>query len=214
MPSGFQQDQNQLTPSFYRVTIDCGNENATWYDTSNEGATPEEMGRISALSWDNFAGGDRPTTQLEADALARGNLRFQYIVEALSNLADCQILDIEVGAEANGDAQATSIAFTVKFDRDAGVVDATTKLNGSATAVDGATAVTTVAIAIRDQFVRGFRDATTYLSRVYDGALGTDNQISLTVAAPDVVADIWADTTVTAIDGTELVTLDNAGDAE
>ena len=31
MPSGFQQDNNQLTPSYYRVTIDCGDNNAIWY---------------------------------------------------------------------------------------------------------------------------------------------------------------------------------------
>jgi len=124
MPSGFQQDQNQLTPSYYRVTIDCGSGTATWYDTSNEGATPEQMGRISSFTWDNFAGSDRPTTQLEADALARGNLRFQYIVEALSNLADCQILDIEHNAAPTDMHNNSWINFTVKFDRDEGVLPA------------------------------------------------------------------------------------------
>jgi hypothetical protein len=207
MPSGFRQDANQLSPTFYRVVWVA---NTGTYPTADGNTN----GAITPNSSDSFATADLPTTLVKGKARARGNMRFNNVVRRLSNLADCQILDIEVGAEANGDAQATSIAFTVKFDRDAGVVDATTKLNDSATAVDGATAVTTVAIAIKDQFVRGFRDATTYLSRVYDGALGTDNQISLTVAAPDVVADIWADTTVTAIDGTELVTLDNAGAAE
>jgi hypothetical protein len=207
MPSGFRQDTNQLSPTFYRVVWVA---NTGTYPTADGNTN----GAITPNSSDSFATANLPTTLVKGKARARGNMRFNNVVRRLSNLADCQILDIEVGDEANGDAQATSIAFTVRFDRDAGVVDATTKLNSSATAVDGATAVTTVAIAIKDQFVRGFRDATTYLSRVYDGALGTDNQISLTVAAPDDVADIWADTTVTAIDGTELVTLDNTGAAE
>ena len=126
MPSGFQQDQNQLTPSYYRVVIDCGNGNAEWYAVGdgNDGATNE--GRISPYTWDNFEGNNRPTTQASADALARGNLRFQYIVEALSNLADCQILDIEVDNSLNGNAQADNdqLAFTVKFDRDEGVLPA------------------------------------------------------------------------------------------
>jgi hypothetical protein len=124
MPSGFQQDQNQLTPSYYRVTINMVGD-ATWYSTSDEGNV-ETMGRISTYAWDNFSGENRPTTQATANALARGNLRFQYIVEALSNLADCQILDIENQANPNGDDMANNeyVYFTVKFDRDEGVFPA------------------------------------------------------------------------------------------
>ena len=124
MPSGFQQDQNQLTPSYYRVTINMVGD-ATWYGTGDE-ANVETMGRISTYAWDNFSAGNRPTTQATANALARGNLRFQYIVEALSNLADCQILDIESQANPNGDDMANNeyINFTVKFDRDEGVLPA------------------------------------------------------------------------------------------
>ena len=125
MPSGFQQDYNQLTPSYYRVTIDCGNNNATWYTIGDE-ANAEQMGRISSYAWDNFDGSGLPTTQAYADALARGNLRFQYIVEAIENLADCQILDIEHQANFNGDdmAENSYINFTIKFDRDEGVLPA------------------------------------------------------------------------------------------
>lgn len=125
MPSGFQQDQNQLTPSYYRVTIDMENGDATWYTVaSNDGNLT--TGRISAYAWDNFEGDNRPTTQAKADALARGNLRFQYIVEAIENLADCQILDIEHAANPNGDDMADNnwINFTIKFDRDEGVLPA------------------------------------------------------------------------------------------
>ena len=124
MPSGFQQDQNQLTPSYYRVTINMVGD-ATWYGTGDE-TNDETMGRISSYAWDNFEDGNRPTTQATANALARGNLRFQYIVEALSNLADCQILDIESQANPNGDDMANNeyINFTVKFDRDEGVLPA------------------------------------------------------------------------------------------
>jgi hypothetical protein len=124
MPSGFQQDQNQLTPSYYRVVINMVG-NATWYGTGDE-EDVEKMGRISTYAWDNFEGDNRPTTQAIADALARGNLRFQYIVEAIENLADCQILDIEHTADFNADDMANNdkIAFTVKFDRDEGVLPA------------------------------------------------------------------------------------------
>ena len=73
--------------------------------------------------------------------------------------------------------------------------------------------VNTVALAIKDQFVRGFRDATTATMRVFNDD-GSGGQLSITVAAPDVAADIWADTTVTLMDGTELITSDTAGAAE
>ena len=126
MPSGFQQDQNQLTPSYYRVVIACGEDNAFWYAVGTSEGNDTTEGRISTYAWDNFEGGDRPTTLAKAQALARGNMRFQNIVTALENLADCQILDIENQANPNGDDMAdnSDIAFTVKFDRDEGVFPA------------------------------------------------------------------------------------------
>jgi hypothetical protein len=210
MPSGFQQDSNQLSPGLYRVV---------WVASTGTYATADgnDNGAITPNSADSFA--TLPTTLVKGKARARGNMRFRNVINRLTGLADCQILDIETGIsgggpEVAGENQVTSLAFTVKYDRDAGVVAACTTLNASATAVDGSTAVTTVALAIKDQFVRGFRDATTANARVYNGTTGTDNTLSITVAAPDSAADIWADTTVTLIDGTELTTADSAAAAE
>jgi len=213
MPSGFQQDNNQLSPGLFRVV---------W--VANTGTYPtadgDDNGAITPNSSDSFA--TLPTTLIKGQARARGNMRFRNVINRLTGLADCQILDIETGisgggVEVAGDNQVTSLAFTVKFDRDEGVVDAATKLNSygstfSATAVDGATAITTVALAIKDQFVRGFSDATTANVRVYNGT--NDTQQSITVSSPDTAADIWADTTVALIDGTELITVDTASAAE
>jgi len=210
MPSGFQQDSNQLSPGLYRVV---------WVASTGTYATADgnDNGAITPNSADSFT--TLPTTLIKGKARARGNMRFRNVINRLTGLADCQILDIETGisgggVETAGDNQVTSLAFTVKYERDAGVVAACTTLNASATAVDGSTAVTTVALAIKDQFVRGFRDATTANARVYNGTTGTDNTLSITVAAPDSAADIWADTTVTLIDGTELTTADSAAAAE
>jgi hypothetical protein len=210
MPSGFQQDSNQLSPDLYRIV---------WVASTGTYATADgnDNGAITPNSSDSFA--TLPTTLIKGKARARGNMRFRNVINRLTGLADCQILDIETGiagggVEVAGDNQVTSLAFTVRFDRDAGVVAACTGLNGSTTAVDASTPVTTVALAVKDQFVRGFRDATTANARVYNGTTGTDNTLSITVAAPDSAADIWADTTVTLIDGTELITVDTAGAAE
>jgi hypothetical protein len=122
MPSGFQQDQNQLTPSYYRVVIQCGDNSAYWFPIGDSDG-PNTEGKISTYSWDSFEGNDLPNTLTIAQALARGNLRFQAIVEAISLLADCQILDIEHAANPNSEDMAnnTQIAFTIKFDRDEGV---------------------------------------------------------------------------------------------
>jgi hypothetical protein len=210
MPSGFQQDSNQLSPGLYRVV---------WVASTGTYATADgnDNGAITPNSADSFT--TLPTTLIKGKARARGNMRFRNVINRLTGLADCQVLDIETGisgggVETAGDNQVTSLAFTVKYERDAGVVAACTTLNGSTTAVDASTAVTTVALAIKDQFVRGFRDATTANARVYNGTTGTDNTLSITVAAPDSAADIWADTTVTLIDGTELNTADSAAAAE
>ena len=205
MPSGFQQNSNQLAPGLYRVVWVA---NTGTYPTADGNTN----GAITPNSSDSFA--TLPSTLVLGKARARGNMRFRNVINRLSNLADCQILDVEVGGETNADTQATSVAFTVKYDRDAGLIGAVTALNGSATAVDGSTSITTNALAIKDQFVRGFRDATSANVRVYDGTASEDKQLAITVAAPDSAADIWADTTVTLIDGTELVTTDSSGAAE
>ncbi len=207
MPSGFQQDSNQLSPNYYRVV---------WVASTGTYPTADgnDNGAITPNSSDSFSTANLPTTLAKGQARARGNMRFRNVINRITGLADAQILDVEIGGETNGDAQATSLAFTVKFERDEGVVAACTGLNGSATGADGSTAVTTVALAVKDQFVRGFRDATTATVRVFNGTSDTDSQLSITVAAPDTAADIWADTTVQLIDGTELVTTDSAGAAE
>jgi hypothetical protein len=213
MPSGFQQDSNQLNPGLFRVV---------WIASTGTYPTADgnDNGGISPNSADSFA--TLPTTYIKGKARARGNLRFRNVVNRLSGLGDCQILDIETGIagggpELVGDDVATSLAFTVKYDRTAGIIDAQKLLNVQETGVAtnvATVAITTLALAIEDAVVRGFRDATTSTTRVYNPAGNGGNQESITVAAPDTAADILADITVAQIDGTELITADSAGAAE
>ena len=204
MPSGFQQDTNQLSPAFYRVV---------W--VANTGTYPtadgNDNGAITPNASDSFSTANLPTTLAKGKARARGNMRFRNVVNRLTGAGDCQILDVEVGGETNGDAQATSLAFTVKYERPQDLLNAirnavyaeSSSYNNSA-----AVEITTVALGLEELVVRGFRDATTATVRVFNGTLGTDSQLPITVAAPDSAADIIADITVAAIDGTELVTTD------
>ena len=212
MPSGFQQDSNQLSPGLFRVV---------WIASTGTYPTADgnDNGGITPNSADSFA--TLPTTLVKAKARARGNLRFRNVVNRLSGLGDCQILDIETGIagggpELVGDDVATSLAFTVKYDRTAGIIDAQKALNVQETGVAtnvATVAITTLALAIEDAVVRGFRDATTSTTRVVSSVPG-NSQLSITVAAPDTAADILADITVAQIDGTELVTSDAAGASE
>jgi hypothetical protein len=213
MPSGFVQDSNQLAPAFYRVVIDLSG-----YPTTDGNTN----GAVTPTASDNVGAGVNqitalPTTLVLGKARARGNMRFRNIVNRLSGVGDCQILDIEVGGQTDGDSQATSLAFTVKYERPQ---DLTNAIRAAVYAESGSynnagsVAITTVALGIEELVVRGVRDATTATARVYDGDVGRDSQISLTVAAPDTATNVLADVTVALIDGTELVTADESGTAE
>ena len=210
MPSGFQQDSNQLSPDFYRVVVDMTS--GTYYPTADANTN----GAVTPSSADSFTTANLPTTLAKGQARARGNMRFRNVVNRLTNLADCQIIDIEVGAETNGDAQATSLAFTARFDRNDGIPLTGTYQGATVVGNDVAgNAMDTVAKAIKDAVTRGIMDATTASSRVYDATTVSDTQVSITVASPNAtVANIYGTVTVTLIDGTELITADNAGTAE
>lgn len=213
MPSGFVQDSNQLSPAFYRVVIDMSG-----YPTADD----NDNGAVTPTSSDNVGTGvnqitAKPTTLAKGKARARGNMRFRNIVNRLSGLQDCQILDVEVGGQTTGDSQATSLAFTVKYERPQDL------LNTIRTAIyaesgsynnAGSVEITTVALGLEEVVVRAVRDATTANVRVYNGTAGTDNQLSITVAAPDTATNVLADVTVVLIDGTELITTDEAAGAE
>lgn len=213
MPSGFVQDSNQLSPAFYRVVI-----NMAGYPT----ADGNDNGAVTPTSSDNVGTGvnqitAKPTTLVLGKARARGNMRFRNLVNRLTGIQDCQILDLEVGGQTNGDSQATSLAFTVKYERPQDLLNTIrTTIYGESSSYNNADAVeiTTVLLGLEELVVRGVCDATTANVRVYNGTLGTDNQLSVTVAAPDTATNVLADVTVALIDGTELITADEAGAAE
>ena len=212
MPSGFVQDSNQLSPSLYRVVITM-----TGYPVS----TGNTGGAVTPVSSDNIGSGvnqisAKPTTLALARDRARGNLRFRNLINRLSGLGDVQILDIEVGAAATtGDSQATTLAFTVKYDRPQGLlatIRAAVYAESAAYTNADAVEITTIVLGLEEVVVRGVRDVTTSTARVF----GTDIDLmeSITVAAPDTATNVLADVTVALIDGTEVITSDEAGAAE
>ena len=199
MASGFQQDTNQLQPNFYRVAVDMSN--ATYYPTADGNTN----GGVTPNSWDSFSTANLPTTLVKSTARSRGNLRFRNIVNEVSSLADCQILDLTI-TEANADAQATALSFTVKFERDA-FVPLTGTLQGTATVgndIAGA-AMNTVAKAIANAVATGIRDTATASVRVYNPTITEGYQLPITVSAAGTAAQVLGTVTVTLIDTVTVV---------
>jgi len=114
MPSGFQQDPNQLQPAYFRVVMTMTASNI--YITGNA----DGAGAVNPYTWDNFAGNDLPSTLDNAIRLAQGNIRFQRIIEELTKYSDAQIIDLECisgGDPITGNNTPTALAFTVRYDR-------------------------------------------------------------------------------------------------
>jgi len=198
MPSGFQNDSNQLQAEMYRVIVDMSN--TTYFPTAdgndNGGVTPNSSDSFTVL----------PTSAVLGKARARGNMRFRNVVNRLQNLGDCQIRDITI-TEANGSAQATQLQFTVLYERPlfaaltGQAVGATTVGND----INGATMDTTAKV-VRNAIAQGIRDTTTAQMRVYDPTVGigdTQQNISVTTTGQTIAQTIGV-LTVTQIDESTL----------
>ena len=232
MASGFQQNENQLTPGLYRVVVDL-----TGYSTT---AANTDAGGVETR--DNSAFATQVTTTAIGQRRARGNLRWQGILENLGRGGDFRILDIEelesTGPSVldNADDTTTTLTFTVQYDRDAFVLEAVQKLliaegrvsggvakNSDDETLASATTCSTTALAIEELVVRGitkgYQDYVTNVStavastdiftrsyRVFDGAQAAETQAVLTVKAPITPKAAHTDVTVTNIDGTTLPT--------
>jgi len=190
MPSGFINDANQLQAEMYRVVITMSN--TTYYPTTDG----NNNGGVTPYGWDYFTAGNLPSTLALSKARSRGNMRFRNIANRLTGLADCQIRDITI-TEANADAQATSLAFTVNYERPSFI-----PVTG--TAIDGSTAISTTAIAIQNAIAQGIRDATTASCRVYDPTSLEGTQQSLTVGIGGTAAQTFGTVSVTLIDESTL----------
>jgi hypothetical protein len=200
MPSGFINDANQLQAEMYRVVITMSN--TTYYPTADS----NDNGGVTPYSSDSFSTVNLPTTLAKSKARARGNIRFRNIVNRLTGLADCQVHDLTI-TEANADAQATSLSFTVKYDRPAFIALTGATIGSSVLGNDVSNAVMdTTAKRIANEIALGIRDTTTSSMRVYDPSVGIgDTQVSLSVTTTGMTATQTLSTVgVTLIDESTL----------
>jgi hypothetical protein len=199
MASGFQQDTNQLLPNFYRVAVDMSN--TTYYPTING----NNNGGITPNSWDSFTTANVPSTIETSYARARGNLRFRNVVNSLAGLTDCQILDVTI-TEADADAQAQSIAFTVKFERDS-FVPLTSSRQGAATTGNNVNgdSMDTIAKAVANAVAIGIHNAATATTRIYNPAYMEGFQLATTAVPAGTAAQYLSTVTVTLINTVTIV---------
>jgi hypothetical protein len=204
MPSGFQQDTNQLSPDFYRVVITMSGGTATW-----TAASPAN-GAVNPYNWDSYT--TLPSSDANGQRLSRGNMRWQAIIEEVTKHADAQIIDVEVTSADTTDANSipTAIAFTVRYDRDDFVLGAVQKIATTFTpTTGGAVTIDTTAKALRYLVAQGIlRGGTAGYTRTYNTYLFSSTegtQPSITITRPDTDADIYDDVAVQVLDGTELV---------
>lgn len=111
-----------LHPTFYRVIVDMSDgAKFPTTGTTGGGVTPNPSEVLSGSNYYYNNGGsknyDKPTTDAKGLLRERGNMRWEKVVQELSKYAQCDIMNINI-TEANGDAQATSIGFTVRYERD------------------------------------------------------------------------------------------------
>lgn len=203
--SGFQQDPNQLQPTFFRVVLTLSGGTGT-YPTADSDAN----GAVYTQDHSQFT--TLPTTLANAKRVARGHLRFHGIIEEVKKYADAQIIDLEftsAGATA-ADNQPTQVKFTVKYDRDANVLASVRSEIGTpfqfTPTTGGAVTVDTVAKAVRYLVGKGL-DRHGYVKRVrvYDPVIAEEGDQSIEIDRPDTLANMYDDIAVTLLDGTTLI---------
>lgn len=213
MASGFQNNQYQLTPNYYRITIDT----SSWSTT----ATSNASGGVEAWDYNYFS--TLNTTLNNSIRRARGNIRFNSILSQLATGNNPEILDMtvmKVGPvyETAADNTAVSVSFTVGYPMEEGVLAAWQSIINTGTLSDGSTTLTTtpyeqlsatdaataVQNAIKEAVVRGITiggsSGYSRQYRTYDPTPGQQYQSLVTVTQPDTPANVWTKVTVSIID--------------
>jgi hypothetical protein len=213
MASGFQNNNSQLTPNYYRVTIDT----SVWSTT----ATSTASGGVEAWDYNYFS--TLNTSLNNSRRRARGNIRFNAILSQLATGDNPEILDMTVmksgpTAETAADNTSVSVTFTVGYYRESGVLGAWQSIVGTGTLSDGSTTLTTTAYdslsasdaatavqnSIKEAVTRGITiggsGGYTRSYRTYDASASQQYQEAVTVTQPDTPANVWAKITVSQID--------------
>jgi hypothetical protein len=218
--SGFKISTESLRPEFYQVVITL---------SGGTGVYPTADGTDNGAVYpqDHSAFTTKPSTLATGRRVARGHLRFMNIVDAVSRFADAQIQDVQftsAGATV-ADNQPQTVTFTIRYDRSGAISSSNilTSVTNSASAVSattggvglgvasftpttgGALTVNTTARALRYLIGQAIFLAMTKRVRVWDGGQGAEIDEVITIAAPEIIGDIYDDVAVTFVDAAETI---------
>jgi hypothetical protein len=218
--SGFKISTESLRPEFYQVVLTLSGGTGTYptADGNDNGAVYPQ---------DHSAFTTKPSTLVIGRRVARGHLRFMNIVDAVSRFADAQIMDVQFasGGATVADNQPTTVTFTIRYDRAGAITSSNilTSVTNSASAVSSTTGgvglgvasfapttgaavtINTTARALRYLIAQAILLAMSKRVRVWDGGNGFEIDETLTLAAPDTIADIYDDVAVTFVDAAETI---------
>jgi hypothetical protein len=214
MPSGFLNNQDQLTPNYYRVVIDTSGYSTTAADNNSGG--------VETQDYNNFA--TSPTTTNNSIRRARGNLRWQAIIDELGRFNEPILLDVTVlktgpTAETAGDDTAISVAFTVGYNQEEYVLGGWQTIIGAGNFSDVATSLTSTSYdqlsaankataiqnCIKEAVTRGITRGGSsgyvrrYRTLLVSGGNTEQRDVDVTITQPDTPANVWADITTAAI---------------
>jgi len=215
MPIGFTNSGiDARVLKHFRITIDSTNY-MTEEGTRGGGVTPNGNFPTTNKYFysTNLTGGKsitRATTDAKALNRERGVMRFEQVVKNLQINSNCEIFDVEI-IEANGNAQAVKLEFTVAYE-DTNSIDLT------GTSIDGSTANNSALLRIKELVAQGINCGTaisndstvasgsiTELRTVFRPATTDSVVTSVTAQSPDDSGEIFDSITVAQITTTKLV---------
>jgi len=215
MPIGFTNSGiDARVLKHFRITVDSTNY-MTEEGTRGGGVTPNgNFPTTNKYFYSTNLTGGKSVTRATTDAKAlnreRGVMRFEQVVKNLQINSNCEIFDVEI-IEANGNAQAVKLEFTVAYE-DTDSIDLT------GTSIDGSTANNSALLRIKELVAQGINCGTAISndSTVASGSLTelrtvfrpatTDSVVtSVTAQSPDDSGEIFDSITVAQITTTKLV---------
>jgi len=215
MPIGFTNSGiDARVLKHFRITIDSTNY-MTEEGTRGGGVTPNgNFPTTNKYFYSTNLTGAKSVTRATTDAKAlnreRGVMRFEQVVKNLQINSNCEIFDVEI-VEANGNAQAVKLEFTVAYE-DTDSIDLT------GTSIDGSTANNSAILRIKELVAQGINCGTaisndstvasgsiTELRTVFRPATTDSVVTSVTAQSPDDSGEIFDSITVAQITTTKLV---------
>lgn len=218
MASGFQNNQDQLTPTYYRIEINM--------NSGYTGSSGTWAGGVEPYDFTNFA--TLPTSAENSLRRARGNVRWNAILNQLQLFDNVQILDVtnltdQPADLVAGDEISDKVRFTVGYTQEAYVFHGWQNLIGAGNFSNGsnnsfsttyaltydqltpANRAAAMIICIKEAVTRGIAigGSTGYTTRykTYDDQANAHMETAVTVTLPNTSASrIWGNLTVNLLD--------------